>query len=232
MLFRSEVAKRAMARTVDQLYDFITVTKDQQYLGIVTVKDLLETTIQIEIDNAKHLNPLTELPGNVLIERELESCLHNQRDYAVLYFDLDNFKPFNDLYGFEKGDLIIKLIATIMKATVSKEHFIGHIGGDDFIAIVNSHEVDDLCQMMLTMFDDAVPQFYHEEDVRRGFVTTKNRHGIEEQYPLLTLSIAGIVNESFTTTYAIAEQATALKKLCKQRPGSNFISTHHAGVLS
>lgn len=227
-----EVAKRAMARTVDQLYDFITVTKDQQYLGIVTVKDLLETTIQIEIDNAKHLNPLTELPGNVLIERELESCLHNQRDYAVLYFDLDNFKPFNDLYGFEKGDLIIKLVATIMKATVSKEHFIGHIGGDDFIAIVNSHEVDDLCQMMLTMFDDAVPQFYHEEDVRRGFVTTKNRHGIEEQYPLLTLSIAGIVNESFTTTYAIAEQATALKKLCKQRPGSNFISTHHAGVLS
>lgn len=227
-----EVAKQAMARTADQLYDFITVTKDGQYLGIVTVKDLLEKTIQIEIDNAKHLNPLTELPGNILIERELEQCLHLQKDYAVLYFDLDNFKPFNDVYGFEKGDLIIKLVATIMKTNIAKEYFIGHIGGDDFIAIVESAGVDKLCQTMLTMFDEAVPQFYSDEDVARGFVTTKNRHGIEEQYPLLTLSIAGIINEYFSTTYAIAEQATALKKRCKQRAGSNFISTHHLAMLS
>ena len=219
------VAKKAMNRSVDELYDFITVTKEGKYLGIVTVKDLLEKTIQIERDNAKQLNPLTELPGNLLIERELEQCLYQQKSYAVLYFDLDNFKPFNDVYGFEKGDVVIKLVAKLLKMVVPSTAFIGHIGGDDFIVIMDAEEVQMVTTQFITLFDEAVYHLYHEQDQQRNYIVSKNRHGVEEVYPLLSVSIAGIIDTFFENTFEIAACASHLKKQCKQQKGSNYMST-------
>ena len=129
------VAKLAMMRDSNRLYDFITITKDGQYFGIVTVKELLEKTMEIEINVAKHMNPLTELPGNVLIEQQLQHCIDSLEGYGVLYLDLDNFKPYNDVYGFEKGDQVLMHLADILKGIVSPNDFIGHIGGDDFIVV-------------------------------------------------------------------------------------------------
>ena len=121
----------------DKLYDFIVVTENDKYIGTVTIKDLLQKTSEIEVSAAKHQNPLTGLPGNLIIEQKLQHCVANTSKYSVAYLDIDNFKAYNDVYGFEHGDLVIKLLADILRNNFSNEQFIGHIGGDDFTVIIN-----------------------------------------------------------------------------------------------
>ena len=130
------VIKFAMARSKESLYDHVTVLKDSKYYGIVTIKDLIEKTIEIKVNNARHSNPLTGLPGNIVIEQNIEKAIHSNEDYCVLYFDIDNFKAYNDAYGFENGDVIIKALSKAIRSNISGGKFIGHIGGDDFIAIL------------------------------------------------------------------------------------------------
>ena len=129
-----KVSRMAMARMPDKLYDFVTVIKNKKYIGIVTVKDLLENTIKIEVAAARHLNPISGLPGNLIIEKHIEQSLESKHEFKLLYFDIDNFKAYNDIYGFEKGDIIIKTLAQIIKEVIPKSEFVGHIGGDDFIS--------------------------------------------------------------------------------------------------
>lgn len=217
------VSKMAMERSYDKLYDFITVTKDGKYHGIVTVKSLLEKTIEVEVFNATHLNPLSGLPGNLLIENELSRCIDSKRDYCVLYLDMDNFKAYNDLYGFENGDRVIKLLTDIMKAEVPSNEFIGHIGGDDFVAVLYESEYEKISQAILEKFDSAVPEFYSQEDVEKGFIVTKNRNGIEETFPLLSISIAGVTSKDLSNVYELAEKASEIKKRCKQKVGSTIM---------
>lgn len=217
------VAKVAMQRENDKLYDFITITKEEKYLGIVTVKDLLQKTIQIEVINAKHLNPLSELPGNVLIEKYLEKCIYSHKDYCVLYFDLDNFKVYNDVYGFEKGDVVIKRLTKILKANIPRDEFVGHLGGDDFIAVLFSTDRNELCNKIIKDFDDSIQEFYNEDDIRKGYIVGKSRKGVEEKFSLLSLSIAGVTNNYFKDIYDLSEKASQIKNMCKQNRGSNYI---------
>jgi diguanylate cyclase (GGDEF)-like protein len=217
------VAKISMQREQDKLYDFISITKDGKYLGVVTVKDLLEKSIQIEIVNAKHLNPLSELPGNILIEKHLESYIKSSKNYCVMYFDIDNFKAYNDVYGFEKGDIIIKKLSQIICSHIPKDEFVGHIGGDDFISVVCQDNCENLCKSIIDDFDKTIPNYYNEKDLRTGYIITKNRHGIEETFPILTLSIACITNIHFKNIYELSEKASNIKKQCKQRPDSCYI---------
>lgn len=217
------VAKLAMIRNHQTLYDFITVTKDNAYFGIVTVKDLLEKTIQIEVDYAMHLNPLTELPGNLIIEQQLQKYLDLPDNYCVLYYDIDNFKPYNDVYGFEKGDKVLMRLAEILKETTSSTDFIGHIGGDDFIMVTCSKESVDLCEKVISQFDASIKNFYHSKDIKNGYIVSTNRHGEIEYFPLLSISIAGIKNQHFPSTFDLAEKASDLKKHCKLLHGSNYI---------
>jgi diguanylate cyclase (GGDEF)-like protein len=217
------VAKIAMQREIDKVYDFIAVTKDDKYFGVVTVKDLLEKTIQIEIVNAKHLNPLSELPGNMLIEKQLEYCIATCEKYCVLYLDIDNFKAYNDVYGFERGDYVIKIITQILKRNIPKTDFIGHIGGDDFLAIMNNNGAKELCINIIHDFDKAVHKFYNQADLNRGYIVAKNRHGVEESFPLLSITIVGVSNENFKNIYDLTEYAAKTKKICKQKWGSNYL---------
>ncbi|MEI6100219.1 MAG: bifunctional diguanylate cyclase/phosphodiesterase [Eubacteriales bacterium] len=217
------VAKTAMQRKADNLYDFITVTKDNKYFGIVTVRDLLEKTIEIEIVNAKHLNPLSELPGNLIIEKQLEKCVDAGKPYTILYFDIDNFKSYNDVYGFEKGDMVIRSLTFILKENISSDQFIGHIGGDDFIAVVENKEVQTICNSIISQFDSSTTHFYSTEDLEKGFILSKNRHGVEESYPLMSISIAGVLSPRFNNIYEISETASMIKKKCKQVAGSIFM---------
>ena len=223
------VAKIAMKRDPLHLYDFITVTKDDQYFGVVTVKDLLEKSMQLEIDYAKHLNPLSELPGNLMIEQQLQSCIDADTDMTVLYFDIDNFKPYNDVYGFEKGDRVIMHLAEIIERCCPTDGFVGHIGGDDFLLIAGTSKSKQLCEEIIQQFETSVEQFYHAQDLLKGHIVTKNRHGIEESFPLLTISIAGVSNKNTQTIYELSELASQIKKQCKQIPGSNYIL--HAPVM-
>ena len=219
------VIKLAMARTKDTLYDFVTVTKDSKYYGIVTIKDLIEKTIEIEVDNARHCNPLTGLPGNVIIEQTLEACISSNEEYCVLYFDIDNFKPYNDVYGFENGDKIIKSLAKAINSNVSQGDFIGHIGGDDFIAVVSSWDGEHICNKIIHDFDSLTLACYDEKDLSNGYITAQNRHGIVEKFPLISVSIAGLTNKrrEFASIYDLAKESSKLKKKCKQNNKSCYI---------
>ncbi len=217
--------KLAMARPEEKVYDFITVTAEGKYYGIVTIKDLLNKTIEIEVTNATQLNPLTALPGNILIEKALSNMLAEGQARCVLYFDMDNFKAYNDVYGFENGDRVIKHLAKCIKEAVPPENFVGHVGGDDFVAIVEVQETEEICGRMLYTFDDTISDFYTQRDAQNGYIITKNRQGREEQYPLLSLSVAGIRAQCgrFSDVFSLSAEASRIKKECKVIPGSTFL---------
>jgi len=217
------VAKIAMKRDPLHLYDFITITKDDNYFGVVTVKDLLEKSMQLEVDYAKHLNPLSELPGNIIIEQQLQKSIDSDEDLTILYFDIDNFKPYNDVYGFENGDKVIMKLADVLRTQATETEFVGHIGGDDFIMIIKSTQCKQYCEEIIHNFEASIEHFYHAHDYLKGSIRTKNRHGIEEQFPLLTISIAGISNKGISSIYDLAEEASQFKKHCKQLEGSNYL---------
>ncbi len=222
------VSKMAVARNEECLYDYIIVTRDNSYYGIVTVKDLLEKTTELEVNYARHLNPLSGLPGNMLIEQKLSYLIRDTSPYTVLYFDIDNFKVYNDIYGFEKGDRVLQFLAVklvdILSSECSCSHFIGHIGGDDFIAIIKSHTADDICKTILDSFDRGITGFYSESDLERGVLIAGNRHGKVEEFGLMTLSIAGISNKerSFNDIYQLSEYSSRIKRKCKEKKCSSF----------
>lgn len=217
------VGKIAMKRDFDKIYDFIVVTRHSKFLGTVTVKDLMEKLIEIEFVYAKHLNPLSELPGNLMIEQQLEKAIKSKDKRIILYFDLDNFKAYNDLYGFENGDRVLREFAQILKAKIPKDHFIGHIGGDDFIAIVTKKKSEHVCLSIIQAFNDAVIKFYNKEDIDKGYITSRDRKDVEEDYPFLSVSIAGVPNDHDKSIFCLAETAAKIKKKCKKKPGSNYL---------
>jgi diguanylate cyclase (GGDEF)-like protein len=218
------VSQIAMTRESDRIYDSIVVVSAGQYFGVVSVKDLLESAISIETSKAKHMNPLTGLSGNVLIEKRLKECLSTDRPYCILYIDIDNFKAYNDVYGFENGDMMIKLLSDILKSVCSKNEFIGHIGGDDFVVIADYSETENICNCIINRFAEGIRLLYSKDDIENGFIVTQNRHGITEKFSLSTLSIAGLDNKQQIIdmndfSYRIAK----LKKKCKQLQGNSYI---------
>lgn len=216
-----QVSKLAVAREEDSLYDYIVVTKNDNYYGIITVKQLLEKITDLEIKRAKHSNPLSGLPGNLLIEEKLKLVIDAGKPYGVLYFDLDNFKAYNDVYGFEKGDKILCMTAQIIQSQFKNSNimdvFIGHIGGDDFIAVLTGIDVIPICQNIIDYFDVRIRGFYTEEDKKRGYIVAKNRHGVEEKFPIVSLSIAVLtsIEGKFKNPADLAEAASVVKKKCK-----------------
>ena len=217
--------KLAMARPDNKVYDFITVLLDGVYHGIVTIKDLLNKTIEIEVTNATQLNPLTMLPGNMQIEKALYGVLYSQPDKCVLYFDIDSFKAYNDVYGFENGDRVIRHLAGIITGHVGGDDFVGHVGGDDFVAVVPREEAEGICHEILEQFDNDIRTFYKQEDVEKGYLIAKNRQGFEEQYPLISLSISGVdaSGKCFGNVFELSAEASRIKKECKMMTGSSCI---------
>lgn len=138
----NEVSKMAMARKTENIYDYVIITNNNKYHGIVSIRSLLNYATELECNYAKQLNPLTELPGNTVIQNNINSMLETKRRCCILYFDLDNFKVYNDTYGFENGDRVLKYTAQLIQSEI-KSHFpctgfIGHVGGDDFVSIIEN----------------------------------------------------------------------------------------------
>ncbi|WP_027398798.1 GGDEF domain-containing protein [Anaerovorax odorimutans] len=212
------VSSMAMSRPDNNLYDFIVVTKDNKYIGVVTIKDLLQKTTEIEISTAKHQNPLTGLPGNIIIEQKLEQCLCNNTNYSIAYLDIDNFKAYNDVYGFENGDLIIKLLSDTLKQFVPQNQFIGHIGGDDFIVILDYIVTDEFFKKIKNMFESEVLEYYNESDIQKGYITSINRHSEIENYPLITVTCVYLDNksQSYKNVLELTQTLAKLKKAAKQ----------------
>lgn len=176
----------------------------------------------------RRISPLTGLPGNVQIHAELKKRISNKGEFSVLYLDLDNFKAYNDVYGFLKGDEIIEFTAqTILKCiheTFLEGSFVGHIGGDDFIAIVPSIEVEALCQSIIATFDKDVRKFFTDDDLDRGYIEVANRKGILEQFALTSISIGVVLGEKgrFSNILEIGEVGAQVKHLAKSIMGSSY----------
>jgi len=219
-----QVSRLAMQRPFEQLYNPIVIEKEGKYAGIVTIKELLDSSTKVEIDIAIHSNPLTGLPGNLLIEKEIISRILGLLPYCILYFDLDSFKAYNDAYGFQNGDKMLVLVADILRSCAVKNEFLGHIGGDDFIVICDYHEGDNYCKEVLEQFSTKVTALYRDEDVKNGFIVSKNRHGVTENFTLASLSIAGISNKvkTYQNSDDFSNDIAQLKKKCKKQPGNYF----------
>lgn len=220
----SAVTNIAMSRPADKLYDFIIVTKNDEYLGTVTIKDLLQKTTEIEVVNAKQQNPLSGLPGNIVIEQRINYCIAADREYSILYLDIDNFKAYNDIYGFENGDKVIQLLASTIVKKTDSDQFIGHIGGDDFVIILNNYNIEPLCQSIITDFESVVLNYYNENDIQNGYIISQNRNGEVEKFPLLSLTIVAVTNQQkeFTDQFQISEDLAILKKRCKHEKRQIF----------
>ena len=176
----------------------------------------------------RRISPLTGLPGNVQIHAELKKRISNKEEFSVLYLDLDNFKAYNDVYGFLKGDEIIKFTAdTIMTnihSLIPNNSFIGHIGGDDFIAIVPTLNCEDVCKDIIANFDANVVRFFTEDDVEKGYIEVANRKGVIEQFPLTSISI-GVVEADvgrFANILEIGEVGAQVKHMAKSVMGSSY----------
>ncbi len=217
--------KLAMTRPEHKVYDFITVTAEGRYYGIVTIRDLLERMIEIEVTAAAQLNPLTMLPGNRLIERELDEVLRSPDRRCVVYFDIDNFKAYNDVYGFEKGDQMIAYLAKLIRTTVGEKDFTGHLGGDDFVSIVDQENAEEFCKNIIREFTRGAAAFLNEQDVANGFITACNRRGQVEQIPLVALSVAALSvwEGRFANVFELSAEASRIKKECKMIAGGAYI---------
>ncbi len=182
------------------------------------------------LDSNRMVSPLTGLPGNVKIQAEMKKRLLNGNIYAMLYIDLDNFKAYNDIYGFSNGDEIIKFTANTISTHVFKEddgesNFVGHIGGDDFIAIVEGDNYEKICQDIIAEFETKLPKFFNKEDIERGYLEVENRKGIMEEYPLTSISIGvvEVTKERFKNTLEIGEAGANVKHLAKTIYGSTYV---------
>src|SRR5215213_8984348 len=173
-------------------------------------------------------NPLTGLAGNTLLLEEMRYRLEQAVPLALLYVDLDNFKVFNDTYGFARGDEAILLVAHLVQHAVAihnaPDAFVGHIGGDDFAILTAPTVVDSICQTLIASFDRAIGQLYHPDDLQRGFLSGLDRHGMLRRFSLLSISIGVVTTErrSFSSATELAQVAAEMKHYAKTQPGSSY----------
>ena len=174
------------------------------------------------------INPLTRLPGNISINRQVEDRLQRGEVFAFAYADLDNFKPFNDKYGFSRGDEVIKitarLILNIVKSKQPRRSFVGHIGGDDFVFIMDAGLIEGACRDIIHAFDQIIPTVYDPEDREKGGVDSVSRQGMAGFFPFLGISI-GVTNtavRSFSHFGELTGAASEMKHFAKKIKGSSY----------
>jgi len=201
------------------------VTDQGRYLGIGSVQDLVREVTTMQMEAARYANPLTQLPGNVPICQTIDNLIAAGEPFVICYCDLDNFKPFNDVYGFAKGDEVIRLLAQVLTEVCDVDRdFIGHIGGDDFVLVIKSEDWLERCERALTLFGEEILGFFSADDIERGGYVTENRKGCMEFHSLTTLSI-GIVEVSpgmFANHLAVASVAAEVKKKAKALKGNSL----------
>lgn len=220
----TKVSHLAMHRNEENLYDYVIVTKDSLFNGVISIRNLLIKFAEIQTKMATFLNPLTGLPGNHMIELKLKEMLLLKK-FSVLYIDLDHFKAYNDTYGFKKGDALLQATAKFFKQYFDHPpSFLGHIGGDDFIAILNHYHIHPLCREIVSEFDQLIKNFYSKEHLEQKYVIAENRYGNIEKIPLVSISIAAVTDSTqhFLTVEEIIDEATRLKKICKSNPNSCY----------
>ncbi|MBN2817131.1 MAG: GGDEF domain-containing protein [Campylobacterales bacterium] len=199
----------------------IIVTSNSLYVGFLSARAIINIMNEENLIVARDQNPLTKLPGNRLIENYLSDVSHADESYMLCYFDLDNFKAYNDIYGFRNGDRVIQLFADTLRTTLPAVFFKAHIGGDDFFVANKVHKESGVCQEYIRDVIDAfcanVREFYSKEDQIRGHIISKDRENQTKEFPLLSVSASIIITnpQSFYNTNMLNEILSIQKKVAK-----------------
>ena len=223
------VSQVAMNRSKMALYDNIVVTRNGFLQGIVSVQTLLDTMTRIRLELAKGANPLTGLPGNITIEQEHYRCAKSDKPFSIIFIDLDNFKSYNDKYGFEKGDSMLLYTANLLKDGLKEygddDAFLGHIGGDDFIIFTTEDAVDSLCCFLIEHFDAGIKNLYNPEDREAGGIKAHDRSGQERWFPFISVSLAVLdcTAQTGKDMKEISGKVAQLKQYAKSKPGSVYV---------
>ncbi len=203
------------------------------YIRFSDLENDLNSRVQlclIRSERIMEVNPLTRLPGNITITRQLQKRIENNEIFAIAYADLDYFKPYNDIYGFTRGDEVIKmlgrLIYNIVKDTQPSNSFVGHIGGDDFIYMMDVDLIEKTSKLIIEHYEKIIPAFYDYNDRARGFIESVDREGNKRTFPIMSLSIGITHNKykSFMHYGEVAHLLAEMKKYAKSVSGSYFIA--------
>ncbi len=180
-------------------------------------------------------NPLTHLPGNLASDRELERRIRERVPFAHAYVDLDNFKAFNDRYGYQRGNDVIafvgELLEEVVRAGGDNDDLVGHIGGDDFVLLSTPERIEPLARAVIERFDRDIVRFYSDEDLARGSFVGKDRFGVEREFPLMSISIAVVCSDNVgqPTAGGIVRECARMKEHLKNQPGSNVLIDRRKG---
>ncbi len=189
-----KVSRLLTSRARQRIEEDFIITHNGRYLGLGRVIDVLKLITEQKIQQARYANPLTLLPGNVPIQQCLTRLLQQRREAAICYVDIDSFKPFNDIYGYARGDEVLLCLAQCLNERVDPNHdFVGHIGGDDFMLVLGSADWERRLQLLLEDFQKQCRRFYRAEHLQAGCFIAPNRQGQRQEFALLSLSI-GVVH--------------------------------------
>lgn len=193
------------------------------------LKARVETLIRRTWEQA-NVNPLTKLPGNLVIEQCVRERLEKGTPFSVCYCDLDNFKAYNDRYGYAAGDRVLSHTSQLLVRTVNEmgasQDFVGHIGGDDFVFVTTPDKEFEMSKVILSRFDASIAEFYDEGDRNRKGIELEGHNGETQRFPLMTMTIAAVNNKekNFESHRIVAERAAEIKHYLKRFEGSNFLS--------
>ncbi len=218
-----ELSELVVNKGKDTFTQGFVITSNGRYMGLGSGFDLMREVTDMQIVAARYANPLTGLPGNVPIQEHMERLLANEQEFVVAYFDLDQFKPYNDVYGFRRGDDMIQLLARILRAGCAGElDFIGHIGGDDFVVLFQSPDWEVRCRAMLAQFDAERGTLFSPEHLAEGGYRSEDRRGALAFHALVTLSIGAVLIDpaSFRQYQEVARAASDAKRMAKRIDGS------------
>jgi diguanylate cyclase (GGDEF)-like protein len=233
-----DVVRLIQGRRGVSLYDDLCVSRNGKYQGTVAIHALLDAITQKSIQLAKGASPLTGLPGNEFIQRTVTSLIEQRAAFDVCYVDIDDFKPYNDYYGFEKGDMVIKGIARLIVDVIQpgghddQFRFVGHIGGDDFIVISRPHSSQLLCQQIIDGLNLLLPEFHGEKEFLNKCYQATDRQGQLRCFSLLSLSIGIVSTEDYAvSSYGeLAFLASGVKRAAKKEKGSAIVRNRREKV--
>ncbi len=204
--------------SVEKHLDVMLVKNHQGILGVLTKAKILERLFDTFYKITLYTNPLTGLPGNVMIEKEIESLIEQKANAYVVHIDISNFKPFNDAYGFLAGDMMIKKLAQTLQAFAFRyDAFVGHIGGDDFVVIFKDvQNIEEVVNKLYNEAEEALKELYQEEDVKNGYFVSKDREGNVKRFPIAKITLAAANTLNYKSSQEIAKKLAELKKESKK----------------
>ncbi|SED13608.1 GGDEF domain-containing protein [Paenibacillus sp. GP183] len=222
-----EVSRKATVRIYEDIYDDIIVTRDQDFIGVIPVYELLTFMTEFKLREAVQQNPLTGLPGNERIHDYITIKIEQKEAISVIYTDIDHFKAYNDVYGFKYGDDVIRWVGRLLTSTEFKElSFVGHIGGDDFVTCLPTSSAEDYCEQVIKLFEIEKRNYYSLEDNSKNNIESLDRDHVIKKFPLISLSMAilNISSEQITDLSELSLKAARVKKQAKQINGSNYVN--------